>query len=233
MGHLVLGYPTLAQSIDTARQYVQAGVAILELQIPFSDPSADGYVITHANQQAVAQGATVPKCMEVIASLRSEFPGTPLLVMTYANKVYRYGVARFAQQLLAVGVTDVIIPDLALESPQAQELLAAGLRMVPVLGANTDDARLSQFMALKPAYWYLMADFKITGQSFTLHEDLVNLIRKIQNQSDGKIGIGFGISSAAHLEAVGQIADFAIVGSALITAQEEGKLTQRLLELVG
>ena len=232
MGHLVLGYPTLAESLATARLYADAGVAILELQIPFSDPSADGFVISQANHQAVAGGVTVAQCLEALEALRKDYPTLPIVAMTYINKVYRYGIARYAAALLAIGIPDVIIPDLPLETPEAQQLLAAGLRLIPVLAANISDARLQAYMATNPAYWYLMADFKITGQAFTLNPALVQLVRKLKNHSDAKVGIGFGISTAAHIQAVAAIADFGIVGSALITAQSEGTLPAKLHELV-
>ncbi|MBX3103144.1 MAG: tryptophan synthase subunit alpha [Bacteroidetes bacterium] len=232
MGHLVLGYPTLANSLATARQYADAGVAILELQIPFSDPSADGFVISTANHKAVAQGTTVAQCMEALADLRRTYPALPVIVMTYTNKVYRYGIEAFARQLLDIGITDVIIPDLPPDSLQAQALLSTGLRLVPVLAANIPEERLNHYLALQPAYWYLMADFKITGQDFTLNPHLIQLVQKLKNYSDARIGIGFGISTAEHLKAIGEIADFGIIGSALITAQEQGDLSRKLAELV-
>lgn len=233
MGHLVLGYPTLPDSIATAEAYIAAGVQILELQIPFSDPSADGFTITEANHVAIANGTTIAQCLSELKALHSRHPQQAIVPMTYVNKLFAYGVERLAAELVPLNMASIIVPDLALDSPLARQVIAAGLKPVPVLATNVTETRLNLALAHQPEYVYLMADFKITGQQFTLHERLVDLVGRIRKQSSARIGIGFGISSGAHVQAVLQLADFAIVGSSLIEAQKAQALDSKLKELVG
>jgi tryptophan synthase alpha chain len=235
MGHLVLGYPTLAASLDTARQYVAAGVQILELQIPFSHPTADGPVITMACQKAVEeQHVTLHDCMEALQTLRAEFPSQEIMVMSYVNRVFAYGMERFAQDMSALGIRHLIIPDLPVDSPLAERLMSAGqVQLVPVLAANAADTRLARLLARGFEFYYLMSDFKITGSGFSLHPRLEAVIAQIKTAApQARIGIGFGVSQRAQTDAVLQVADYAIVGSALIKAQAEGHLAELLEELI-
>jgi tryptophan synthase alpha chain len=240
MGHLVLGYPSLAESERTAMAYLEAGVQLLELQIPFSDPSADGFTITHANHVAIAQGTDTEHCLRAIDRLQAyalllatqDGITRTVIPMTYLNKLVAYGLERFAREMLAIGISSIIVPDLPLDTPQAHTLIRQGLKPVPVLASNVPPARLAQLLAHQPDYVYIMADFKITGQQFTLDPRVSTLIAAIRHQCRAQVGIGFGISTGPHVQAVLRTADFAIVGSALIRAQEAGNLAEKLTELL-
>jgi tryptophan synthase alpha chain len=239
MGHLVLGYPTLAVSLATARQYVAAGIDILELQIPFSHPTADGPAITAACQVAVEQQkVTVDDCLGAIATLREEFPRQEIMVMSYVNRVFAYGLERFVAAMRTLEVRQLIIPDLPVDSGLARQLTTSGdsaVRLVPVLAANVTDERLGKLLAPDAGFdfFYLMSDFKITGSAFSLHPRLVSVIERIRAaDASHRVGIGFGIGTAAQVAAVLEVADVAIVGSALIGAQQRGELDLVLDELL-
>lgn len=238
MAHLVLGYPTLAESLVTAETYIQAGIEILELQIPFSHPTADGPVITAACQQAVEQqGVTVEDCLAAIRQIRSQHPEQEIMVMSYINRVFAYGLENFARTMIALNIRHLIIPDLPVDSALARQLTdfdpMRRLKLVPVLAANASDQRIETLLNLGFDFFYLMSDFKITGSSFSLHPRLAGVISRIKSHGipAPRIGIGFGISTPAQAQLVTAEADIAIIGSALIQAQQIGKLAAYLQSL--
>jgi tryptophan synthase alpha chain len=144
MTHIVIGYPSFRESWALARAMVDAGVDLMELQIPFSEPMADGPVILKANQQALAAGATVQKCIEFATELRSQVQ-TPLLFMSYYNILFKYGVQRFTEQMQRSGLAGAIVPDLPLE--EGDDYLGAmaehGLAAVRLFAPNTPDQRMA------------------------------------------------------------------------------------------
>jgi len=241
MAHLVLGYPTLAESIRTAETYVRAGVQILELQIPFSHPTADGPVITAACQEAVRRGVSVQDCIAAIRSIREQWPEQEIMVMSYLNRVFSFGFQRFVEEMEQIGVRHLIVPDLPVDSAPAFTVHGSSLKLVPVLAANVSDARLEKLLGMGFDFFYLMSDFKITGSEFSLNPRLREVIAKIKSAGatrsrpgtearEGlRVGIGFGISTPEQTRLVAEEADVAIIGSALIQAQREGRL-ERYLE---
>ena len=235
MGHLVLGYPTLAESVRTAGLYVQAGIEILELQIPFSHPTADGPVITAACREAVEnQRVSMAGCLAAIRTIRERYPDQEIMVMSYINRVFAYGMENFYREMTKLHIRHVIIPDLpvdfvgfsgGIDLPGFKIQESLGPQLVPVLAANISDARLEKLLALGFDFFYLMSDFKITGSTFSLHPRLQEVIGRIKNskhetRNTRRVGIGFGISTPEQARLVTATADIAIIGSALIQAQE-------------
>jgi tryptophan synthase alpha chain len=234
MAHLVLGYPTLAESINTAEKYIKAGVEILELQVPFSHPTADGPVITAACQVAVEeQKITVAQSLEAIESIRIKYPKQEIIVMSYVNRVFSYGLAKFFEKMEQLNVKHLIIPDLPVDSAlainPANYKTAPNLKLVPVLATNTTTERLEKLSVMHFDFYYLMSDFKITGSGFGLNPNLKGMIAGIKKRNPkSRIGIGFGISTPEQAKIVVKEADYAIIGSALITAQNGGNLDSYL-----
>ncbi|MBN8682032.1 MAG: tryptophan synthase subunit alpha [Chitinophagales bacterium] len=233
MAHLVMGYPSLAESLRSAEQYIASGCRILELQIPFSHPTADGPVITQACREAVEREQTrVEDCLDLLATLRQRYPEQEIMLMSYTNRIYHFGLKKFAAALLSLGVKHLIVPDLPVDSPIARQL--EGITLVPVLAANVGEERLARLIDMDFDFYYLMSDFKITGSTFSLHPQLARVIAAIRTGApQARIGIGFGISTPEQVRVVAQHADVAIVGSALIQAQQRGHLSQTLQTLVG
>jgi tryptophan synthase beta chain len=223
MGHLVLGYPSMEESIRTALLYAQKGVQILELQIPFSHPTADGPVITRACQKAVEQaGCSVANCLEAVAAIRRQLPRQEIILMSYLNRISTYGLEAFEAQAAQLGIRHLIVPDLPVDSPLAQQFQQ--LQLVPVLAANTPPERLQALLEQSFDFFYFMSDFNITGSGFSLHPHLAERIAQVRRHGQARSGIGFGISNAAQVDIVLRHADVAILGSALISAQEAGYL---------
>ena len=226
MAHLVLGYPTLAESLQTAQQYITSGCEILELQIPFSHPTADGPVITEACRDAIEKNhVTVEDCFEAMATLRNLYPQQEIIVMTYLNRLFTFGLEAFTVALHDLQITHLIVPDLPVDSPLARQISEKSIQLVPVLAANVSQQRLENLLQLGFDFYYLMSDFKITGSGFSLHPRINEIITVIkENQPSARIGIGFGISTPEQVRLVTETADVAIIGSSLIKAQSEGRL---------
>jgi tryptophan synthase alpha chain len=226
MAHLVLGYPTLTDSLDTAAQYADAGCAILELQIPFSHPTADGSVITAACREAVEnQHVSIADSLTAIRTVRERYPEQEIMVMSYINRIFTFGLNRFVQEMKALDIKHLIVPDLPVDADLAAQLRQHGVQLVPVLAANVTDARLEQLLSEGFDFFYLMSDFKITGSTFSLNPRLAHVIEQIRAaQPSARIGIGFGISTPEQAAVAASASDYAIIGSALITARNEGQL---------
>ena len=233
MAHTVIGYPSLEESQVIVEKYIKAGFEILELQIPFSHPTADGSVLTQANQVA-AEKTTVEQSFDFLKSINANNPTQKIMAMTYLNKVFAYGVNAFCDQLAAVNVPYLIVPDLPFDSPFAKQIHEhKTVQLIPVLSANVSDERLKKALANRPDYLYVMADYKITGSGFSIHPKVKQLIEKAKAIHPCKVGLGFGISTAEQVQIVLQVADFAIMGTALMKSVNAKKVDEKLQELAG
>lgn len=234
MGHLVIGYPDLDQSYQTAKTYIKNGIQILELQIPFSNPTADGTIITIANKIAIQNKVFWKDCLDFLHRLRSEFPDQTVYLMTYMNKLLSLDLHTLSYRLNKLKITGLIIPDLPFDSTEYLEIENFHqIDLVPVIGVNITKNRLNELLSNNPKFIYLMSGFKITGSIFDLHKENQLLIRQIKEQSSAKIGIGFGVNSYQDALAISEIADIVIVGSALLKAQKQGKLKEKILQIQG
>ncbi len=245
MAHLVLGYPTLAESLRTAEAYIAAGCEILELQIPFSHPTADGPLITEACRHAVEKnGVDIEACLELVAEIRRRHPQQNIVMMSYINPLFVFGLEKIAEKFLALGINYLIVPDLPVDSPQATLLQTpnsllqtpnsklqtlTSLQLIPVLAANVTDQRLEKLLTAGFDFFYLMSDFKITGATFSLHPRLNAIITRL-HAAGARCGIGFGISTPQQAKLAVEVCGLAIVGSAFIRARNENRLQHCLDE---
>ena len=155
-----------------------------------------------------------------------------IIPMTYFNKVFHYGTDAFMNKLNELGIDHIILPDLPFDGTLTNSIKSSTVKLVPVMAANISEERLNEAMTLNSDYIYLMADYQITGQAFSLNERLKSVIKTIRTKSDAQIGIGFGISTRADIEQVLEQADYAIIGSSLIKAKEANQLESKLVELL-
>lgn len=227
MGHLVIGYPTLYESYEIAKFYIKNGIDILELQIPFSNPTADGSIITLANKVAINNGISWNDCLDFLNQFKIEFPDQKVYLMTYLNKLLAVNLKKIFYNL--------IIPDLPFDSFEYFNIKNRSIiDLIPVIGVNITEYRLNALLEKKPEFIYIMSGFKITGSCFNLHKKICLLIQRIKKQSFfTKVGIGFGVSSYKDAQSISNIADVVIVGSALIKAQKLGKLQEKIFEIQG
>lgn len=229
MAHMVIGYPSYQESRQIAEKYINSGMEILELQIPFSHPTADGTVLTEANRKAVREGTTLPMSIDFLKDVRKKHPQQCIMAMTYINKLFAYGISKFCNDLQQAETPYLIIPDLPFDSPLAEEIHQHDyVQLVPVISANTSPARLAKALSQKPDYAYLMADYKITGSGFSINPKIKEVIEGIRKNGQTKVGLGFGISEKKQVEEVLKIADFAIIGSAFTKAIDANEIDEKL-----
>lgn len=221
MTHIVLGYPSMDASRKIAHQMVEAGVDLMELQIPFSEPIADGPVILHANQRALAAGATVDGCFALAQELARELP-IPFVFMSYYNVAWKRGLARFAAQTREAGLHGAIIPDLPFEEGAA--LLSAfdaqQLDPIFIFSPNTSEQRMRQIAERARGFVYCVARKGVTG-SQTEFGELGDYLARCRRATQLPLALGFGVKSRADVAAIAGQVDIAVVGSETIRVVDQ------------
>ncbi|MEW5956964.1 MAG: tryptophan synthase subunit alpha [Chloroflexota bacterium] len=218
MPYSVLGYPSRQTGLAVIKTLAQAGADLLELGIPFSDPLADGPTIQAAAQTSLENGTTVKDCLAMVQELRRQGVDTPALLMGYVNPLLAYGLAQFVADAAAAGVDGLIVPDLPPE--EAGELEAAcagrGLALVYLLAPTSTPDRIKLVAGRSQGFIYLVSLTGVTGARAELPPDLAEFVQRVRVQTDKPLAVGFGIGNGAQAQAVGQVADGVIVGSALV-----------------
>jgi tryptophan synthase alpha chain len=236
MTHVIAGYPSEAECIELMLGMQNAGVFAIEVQIPFSDPSADGSTIMKANDIALLNGTTTVKCFEMIGTARTKGLNCPIFVMSYANKLFSYGFENFCGLAKKHEVEGLIIPDLPYDSPEYRRLhnicSELNLGLVLVISPGMSDERLASFRLKSCKLVYMTSMHGITGKEFSVREDLINFAITIRAKSDCHIALGFGIRNKDHVKAALDIADIAVIGSETIRIIEK-KGTSEAIKFVG
>jgi tryptophan synthase alpha chain len=217
VGCMPAGFPTVRGSIDAMKAMVGAGVDVVEVEIPYSDPVMDGPVIQRASDIALAGGVRTADALRVIEAVAAS--GAPVVTMTYWNPIERYGVDRWARDLAAAGGTGLITPDLIPD--EAQEWIAAadahGLDRTFLVSPSSTDARIAMTVAQCRGFVYATAVMGVTGareHTSSAAPELVARVRAVAN--DLPVGVGLGVRDGAQAAQVGSYADGVIVGSALV-----------------
>ena len=214
MAHCVAYFPDAERSLAAARGLVAGGAAFLEVQLPFSDPMADGPAIQTACQTALDSGFTVDRGLQWIAELAAGTGEVPVFVMSYGNLLYRRGIGRFCREAAAAGVRGLIVPDLL--PPQDEGLYAAcreaGLAAVPVISPGVSDGRLAAITAARPRYLYTTLRSGITGSRTEVSETQLRHLQRCRD-TGAHVLAGFGIESREQVEALAPQADTLVVGS--------------------
>ncbi len=210
----------------------QAGADGIEVGIPFSDPVMDGPTIQESSELALSQGATPPSILDELTRVDV---GVPLAVMTYVNLVYRFGWARFAQTLVASGVSAAILPDLPLEEAGEWATAAddAGVETVMLAAPTTPDGRLERVVARSRGFVYAVGLLGITGERDALATSATVIARRLKDVTDLPVLVGVGISTPAQAVEVCEVADGVVVGSAVVRRALETGSSEAVAELVG
>ena len=214
------GWPEVDATVDIVEAAVAGGADAFELGMPFSDPLGDGVVNQQAYEQAIAAGCTTDTVFEAVRELRRRGCSVPLLVMGYFNPVLAYGVGRFVQAAADAGVDGLIIVDLPPQEATELEVPArvAGLHMVYLLAPTSTDERIRLVAEHGSGFIYCVSVVGITGERPELSAELPEFIRRVRARTELPLAVGFGISARQHVEAVGALADAAVVGSAFVRA---------------
>ena len=215
--YITAGDPDLERTGGILRALDRAGADVLEVGVPFSDPLADGPVIQRATERALAAGTTLSGVLDLLHSIRKDI-AAPIVIFSYANPVLRLGAEVFADRARDAGVDGVLILDLPIE--EAGEframLCARGIDTILLLSPTTTDERLRRAAALGSGFLYAISRLGVTGARDVLAAGAQEMVERIRKVSDLPIALGFGISKPDHVREVGQWADAAVVGSALV-----------------
>lgn len=217
IAYLTAGDPTPAKTPEIAATLVRAGVDLIELGVPFSDPVADGPVIQRASARALNAGTTLAKVLDMAREIRAASE-VPLLLFTYLNPALHYGFARLAKDAKAAGVDGVLLTDLSVEeaAPYMQPLRDAGLDTVFLAAPTSTDRRLKLVAEFSSGFVYLVSRTGVTGEQVALSESLGTLIEKTRAVTALPLAAGFGISTPEQAKAVAAMADGVVVGSAIV-----------------
>ncbi len=220
MPYFTLGYPDPATSLDVVEAVARAGADLIELGVPFSDPLADGPTIQHSTQVALERGVNAARCLEMVARLRRRGVAQPLMLMGYFNPILAFGVERFVAQGAAAGADGFIVPDLPPEEGDKMEAACrAHGRSLVYLAAPTSPAERIALLARRTSgFLYLVSIAGVTGARDTLPSHLADFVHRVRAVAHTPLAVGFGISTAGQVRAVGRLSDGVIVGSALINA---------------
>jgi len=225
IGYLPIGYPDLQTSIDAAVTLAENGVDILELGPPYSDPVMDGLVIQEATQAALAAGFRLRDTFEAVREITRR-TSVPVLVMTYWNPIYQFGIDRFADSLAEAGgaglITPDITPDAAGEWIRASE--RTGLDRVFLAAPTSTDERLKMIVEASTGFVYTVSTMGITGERADLDAAARKLVSRLREHGAAHACVGIGISNADHVAGVVEYSDGAIVGTALVRALRDGGL---------
>lgn len=220
--YLTAGFPSLKTSEDIFKLLAKEGADILEIGIPFSDPMADGPTIQRASEAALAQGVTTKDVFQLVRNLR-EVTDIPLVVMTYYNLFYKYGLKEFADDAFDAGLDGIIIPDLPPEEAGGWLEAAKGrLDTVFLLAPTSSDARIEKIVKYSQGFVYCVSLTGVTGVRVTLAETLPDFITRARAKTDKALAVGFGVSTAEQARNVAKLADGVIIGSAFIKAIDQG-----------
>src|ERR1700723_3548804 len=221
--YLTAGDPDLATSRDVALAAIDAGADVLELGVPFSDPIADGPVIQRASERALAQGTRLQDVLALAAEIRAMRPSAGLVIFSYFNPVLRFGLERFCVQASTCGVDGVLITDLIVEeaAEYLNQLHRHGLKPIFLAAPTSSDHRLKMIAGVTDGFVYAISRVGITGAQQNLASDARRLVERLRRFTRLPIAVGFGISTAEHVAAVGEFADAAVIGSAIVALVEK------------
>ena len=222
MTHIVLGYPSFDDCARVVEDMVNAGVDLMELQIPFSEPMADGPVILKANAEALKAGATVEQSFEMAERLTKEFD-IPFLFMTYYNILFCQGVEAFVNRCKSIGIQGCIVPDLPPSEGQdyLDAMHQAELAPIHIFTPNTPEPRMRFLSDNSAGFIYTVARKGVTGKETAFSSELENYLAQCRTNTSLPLAVGFGVKSADDINFLRGKADIAVVGSETIRVMEQ------------
>lgn len=232
VGFLMAGDPDMDVSERWCREALQNGVDVLELGVPFSDPTADGPVIQAAGRRGLAAGATIDAVLKLAGRLRQDFD-TPIVLFGYANPFFNYGYAKLANAAKGAGVDAFLVVDLPFEESAEfkSHLDRQGLDLISLIAPTTPDQRLSEILKGARGFVYYIMVKGVTGARAEIPADVAGHLARLKQHTELPIAAGFGVSNGAQARLAARYAAGVVVGSALIQAAGEGRLVELVREL--
>ncbi len=234
VAYIMAGDPDLETSLAVMTGLPAAGVDVIELGMPFTDPMADGPTIQAAGQRALAGGQTLQKTLDMVAAFRKGDQTTPVVMMGYYNPIYARGVDRFLADAVAAGVDGLIVVDLPPEE-DAELCLPArdvGLNFIRLATPTTDDRRLPKVLQNTSGFVYYVSITGITGAAAAQAAEVAPEVARIKAKTDLPVIVGFGIRTPETARAIASVADGCVVGTAIVKQIEEGRPVDAILSFV-
>ena len=234
VAYVMAGDPDYATSLEVVKGLPGAGVDIIELGLPFTDPMADGPTIQAAGQRALEAGQTLQRTLDLATEFRKTDGETPIVLMGYYNPIYNRGVDRFLADAKAAGIDGLIVVDLPPEEDEELCIPAqkAGLNFIRLATPTTDDKRLPKVLTNTSGFVYYVSITGITGAAEAQAGDVAPEVTRIKAQTDLPVIVGFGINSPEKSRAIAGVADGAVVGSAIVGQIAAGKPVAEVLDFV-
>lgn len=231
--YLTAGDPSLSVTKELILSLEKAGADILEIGVPFSDPTADGPVIQAASQRALKNGTTLKGVLNLVADIR-RVSEIPVVLFGYFNPIFAYGVKKFAKSAQKAGVDGVLVVDLPPE--EAQELRiysdAAGLDFISLVAPTTGKNRLKTILQSATGFLYYISITGVTGTAAPKTADIAREVAIIRKLTKMPIAVGFGISNAAQAKEIGAVADGIVIGSAVVKLIDQNRDSDNLVKIV-
>jgi tryptophan synthase alpha chain len=228
------GDPAPEHTVALMHALVAAGADVIELGVPFSDPMADGPVIQHASERAIAKDVGLGNVLAWVTEFRQRDQDTPVVLMGYLNPLEIHGYARFAQEAVAAGVDGVLVVDCPLEEAEALTALrAAGLQQILLAAPTTAPARMAQLCEAARGFLYYVSFAGITGAGRLSTQDIAARVADIRARAKAPVAVGFGVKDAQSAKAIAGFADAVVIGSALVERLEGAKSAQEIAARAG
>ena len=234
VSYVMAGDPDFDRSLELVRGLPGAGVDIIELGLPFTDPMADGPTIQLAGQRALAAGMTLDRTLELARAFREQDTTTPIVLMGYYNPIYNQGVDRFLSKAASAGIDGLIIVDLPPEEDDELCIPAqkAGLNFIRLATPTTDERRLPTVLQNTSGFVYYVSITGITGAAEVQATDVGPEVARIKSSTDLPVIVGFGIKTPDAAASVARVADGAVVGSAIVERVARGDTVSDILTFV-
>jgi len=236
VAYVTCGDPDLATTRDVVLAAIDAGAAVIELGVPFSDPVADGPVIQRASQRALQHGVSLADVLKLAAEVRQHSQSVGLIVFSYLNPVLRMGLQNFCRIARHAGIDGALITDLPVEesSDYIREMRRKQLATIFLAAPTSTDERLKRIAEASIGFVYAVSRTGVTGARQQLPEDARKLVSRVRNFTKLPVAVGFGISTAQQFAAVGEFADAAVIGSAIVETIERnpGKEAASVAEFI-
>ena len=221
------GDPAPEHHVALMHALVEAGADLIELGVPFSDPMADGPVIQHASERAIAKGVGLADVLAWVAAFRQRDNETPVVLMGYLNPVEIHGYERFANEAVAAGADGVLLVDCPLEEAAVLEpLRKAGLQQILLAAPTTAPARMAALCEAADGFLYYVSFAGITGAGRLSTQDIAARVADIRSHANAPVAVGFGVKDAQSAKAIAGFADAVVIGSALVERLEGATTAQ-------
>ena len=226
MTHVIYGYPSIEASLEWMQTLLAMGVETLEVQFPFSDPVADGPIIVEACHKALESEPKMQQCLLDLGRLARDYPDSQILLMSYLNPVYRFGITKLVETAAQQGLTGLILPDLPIEHANEYQAACAehALDAIWLITPNMPKERIKYIASQASGMLYCVSRSGVTGQKSSLQSefDLAAYLAEIRQHTNVPLAVGFGIRVPQQVAGLTGLADIAIVGSALLEAYNQG-----------